>query len=107
MICSKEFGGSPIGDMNTIKACYLYNPGRGTKVCSNPSLVPKGQCSEAVTSGVDGKNECDANNIGQQPTRCEAPGELGKPVPYVITQALFETDDFPYWAFERTMTRNQ
>jgi hypothetical protein len=104
---TEEFGRLPPGSQNVIKACYLYNPGKGTKICPDPSLVPKGQCSEVVTKGADGKNECDSNNIGAEPTRCEAPGELGRRVPYVITQALFETDDFPYWAFERTMTRNQ
>ena len=104
---TQEFGRLPPGSQNVTKACYLYNPGKGTKICPDPSLVPKGQCSEVVTKGADGKNECDSNNIGAEPTRCQAPGELGRRVPYVITQALFETDDFPYWAFERTMTRNQ
>jgi len=104
---TQEFGALKPGSQNVMKACYVYNPGKGTKICSNPTLVKKGQCSEVVTKGADGRNECAENNIGAQPTGCDAPGELGRQIPYVITQALFETDEFPYWAFERTMTRNQ
>ena len=100
----KEFGGRPT---TYPTGCYRYDPSKGQKVCSSGELVASGQCSDrALYRFYEGKNQCSKDNIGTQPLNCDAPDELGKRIPYVITQALFETDDFPYWQFERTMTRN-
>ncbi len=99
---SGGFGGDPSPGIK--KGCYRYNPGQGQRRCSHPSLLKAGKCTDDITGGTGGS--CANNNIGAQPSDCRAPDELGKPVPYVITQALFETDDFPYWQFEKTMTRN-
>lgn len=98
------FGGDPTPGKT--KGCYVYNPGEGQERCSHPALIATGQCSDDIASGSYACSSS-THNIGSQPSACKTPAELNKRPTYVITQALFETNDFPYWQFERTMTRNQ